>query len=129
MGRRASFGKSASLVFHLQFRLHSPLYARDIGLSINFTSLENFGPTKILSSHILSFLTVYFGIGRINRGQLSSRQGSSNNSDGNNRESSLDDSGVVDDHEEADGTSEDVANLHFPPQALVQVLFRKYEIK
>ncbi|XP_046661373.1 sodium channel protein 60E-like [Homalodisca vitripennis] len=49
--------------------------------------------------------------GRINRGQLSSRQGSSNNSDGNNRESSLDDSGVVDDHEEADGTSEDVTNL------------------
>ncbi|RZF45624.1 hypothetical protein LSTR_LSTR010575, partial [Laodelphax striatellus] len=51
-------------------------------------------------------------LGRVNRGQLSSRQASSNNSDGNNRESSLDDSGVVDDHEEGDGTSEDVANIH-----------------
>ncbi|XP_075215259.1 na channel protein 60E [Lycorma delicatula] len=51
-------------------------------------------------------------LGRVNRGQLSSRQASSNNSDGNNRESSLDDSGVVDDHEEGDGTSEDVANVH-----------------
>lgn len=43
---------------------------------------------------------------------LGSRQGSSNNSEGNNRESSLDDSGVVDDHEDhedGDLTSEDVA--------------------
>ena len=43
------------------------------------------------------------------RGALGSRQGSSNNSEGNNRESSLDDSGVVDDHEDGDLTSEDVA--------------------
>lgn len=55
-------------------------------------------------------------IGR--RGQLNSRQASSNTSEGNNRESSLDDSGVVDDHEEADGTSEDVGPL---PQPLIQV--------
>lgn len=41
-----------------------------------------------------------------------SRQTSSN-SEGNNRESSLDDSGVVDDHEDADVTSEDVAT-HVP---------------
>lgn len=58
--------------------------------------------------------------GRLNRGQLSSRQGSSNSSYGNNRESSLDDSGVVDDHEEADGTSEDVSNL--PLQHILQVV-------
>jgi hypothetical protein len=46
------------------------------------------------------------------RGQLlTSRHASSNNSDGNNRESSLDDSGVVDDHEEGDVTSEDVAQI------------------
>jgi len=46
------------------------------------------------------------------RGQLlTSRHTSSNNSDGNNRESSLDDSGVVDDHEEGDVTSEDVAQI------------------
>lgn len=43
---------------------------------------------------------------------LHSRQTSSN-SEGNNRESSLDDSGVVDDHEEADATSEDAAS-HTP---------------
>lgn len=42
-----------------------------------------------------------------------SRQTSSNTSEGNNRESSLDDSGVVDDHEEGDATSEDVAS-HVP---------------
>jgi hypothetical protein len=46
------------------------------------------------------------------RGQLlTSHRTSSNNSDGNNRESSLDDSGVVDDHEEGDVTSEDVAQI------------------
>jgi hypothetical protein len=46
------------------------------------------------------------------RGQLlTSRHASSNNSDGNNRESSLDDSGVVDDHEEGDVTSEDFAQI------------------
>lgn len=46
------------------------------------------------------------------RGQLlTSRHTGSNNSDGNNRESSLDDSGVVDDHEEGDVTSEDVAQI------------------
>lgn len=39
-----------------------------------------------------------------------SRQTSSNTSEGNNRESSLDDSGVVDDHEEGDATSEDVSH-------------------
>lgn len=62
------------------------------------------------------------GSGRSNRGQLSSRQGSSNNSDGNNRESSLDDSGVVDDHEDADGVSEDVTNIQLgPPHPLTQV--------
>ncbi|XP_063905113.1 sodium channel protein 60E isoform X3 [Zophobas morio] len=45
---------------------------------------------------------------------LSSRQASSNSGEGNNRESSLDDSGVVDDHEtEGDATSEDVAS-HVP---------------
>ncbi|KAJ8882640.1 hypothetical protein PR048_014452 [Dryococelus australis] len=44
------------------------------------------------------------------RGQLlSSRQPSSNNSE--NRESSLDDSGVVDDHEEGDVTSEEVTHI------------------
>ncbi|GJQ76730.1 hypothetical protein Trydic_g15575 [Trypoxylus dichotomus] len=42
-----------------------------------------------------------------------SRQTSSN-SEGNNRESSLDDSGVVDDHEDGDITSEDVATSHVP---------------
>lgn len=42
-----------------------------------------------------------------------SRQASSNTSEGNNRESSLDDSGVVDDHEEGDATSEDVTS-HVP---------------
>jgi len=47
-----------------------------------------------------------------NRGQLlTSRLTGSNNSDGNNRESSLDDSGVVDDHEEGDVTSEDIAQI------------------
>nr|XP_015837604.1 PREDICTED: sodium channel protein 60E isoform X3 [Tribolium castaneum] len=47
---------------------------------------------------------------------LSSRQASSNSGEGNNRESSLDDSGVVDDHEtEGDATSEDVAS-HLPQQ-------------
>lgn len=35
----------------------------------------------------------------------------SGNGDSNNRESSLDDSGVVDDHEEGDVTSEDVAQI------------------
>lgn len=38
-----------------------------------------------------------------------SRQTSSN-SEGNNKESSLDDSGVVDDHEDGDVTSEDAAS-------------------
>ncbi|XP_044735668.1 sodium channel protein 60E [Chrysoperla carnea] len=42
-----------------------------------------------------------------NRGQLHSRQASSNASEGNNQ-SSLDDSGVVDDHEETDAVSEEV---------------------
>ncbi|KAK9729113.1 Ion transport protein [Popillia japonica] len=42
-----------------------------------------------------------------------SRQTSSN-SEGNNRESSLDDSGVVDDHEDGDITSEDVTTSHVP---------------
>ncbi|XP_063241050.1 sodium channel protein 60E-like [Bacillus rossius redtenbacheri] len=51
------------------------------------------------------------------RGQLlSSRQPSSNNSE--NRESSLDDSGVVDDHEEGDLTSEEVAHI---PSAVQKV--------
>lgn len=49
-------------------------------------------------------------IGRFHRNHLGSRQGSNNTSDGNNRESSLDDSGVVDDHEDADATFEDVMN-------------------
>ncbi|GLV43437.1 Na channel protein 60E [Carabus blaptoides fortunei] len=48
-----------------------------------------------------------------NRGHLHSRQASSNSGEGNNRESSLDDSGVVDDHEEGDVTSEDVTP-HIP---------------
>ncbi|XP_072161369.1 sodium channel protein 60E isoform X3 [Bemisia tabaci] len=62
-------------------------------------------------------------LGRVYRGQLGvgSRQASSNNSDGNNRESSLDDSGVVDDHEEADLTSEDVGNISVAP-ANVQII-------
>ena len=47
-------------------------------------------------------------IGRFHRNHLGSRQGSNNTSDGNNRESSLDDSGVVDDHEECDITMEDI---------------------
>lgn len=50
-----------------------------------------------------------------------SRQTSSN-SEGNNRESSLDDSGVVDDHDDADVTSEDVATTHVPN------LIRKIEV-
>ena len=44
----------------------------------------------------------------VTRGPLL-RHPSSNNSD--NRESSLDDSGVVDDHEEGDVTSEDVVHI------------------
>lgn len=52
------------------------------------------------------------------RGQLlTSRHPSSNASEGNNRESSLDDSGVVDDHEDGDVTSEEVTQL---PHAVVQ---------
>ncbi|KAK7584284.1 hypothetical protein V9T40_005247 [Parthenolecanium corni] len=47
-------------------------------------------------------------LGRFHRNHLGSRQGSNNTSDGNNRESSLDDSGVVDDHEECDVTLEDI---------------------
>lgn len=51
------------------------------------------------------------------RSGLCSRQGSSNSGEGGNRESSLDDSGVVDDHEtEGDATSEDVASNIPPPQ-------------
>lgn len=57
--------------------------------------------------------------GRLNRNQLSSRQGSSNTSDGNNRESSLDDSGVVDDHEDPDFNSEDVAQANTQEMAQV----------
>ncbi|KAJ8963353.1 hypothetical protein NQ318_018825 [Aromia moschata] len=50
-----------------------------------------------------------------NRLGFQSRQASSNSGEGNNRESSLDDSGVVDDHEpEGDATSEDVAS-QVPP--------------
>lgn len=67
------------------------------------------------------FLNIY-DIGPQYRGQLGphSRQASSNNSDGNNRESSLDDSGVVDDHCEEDATSEDLAPAHV--HSVVQVL-------
>lgn len=50
-----------------------------------------------------------------NRLGLQSRQASSNSAEGNNRESSLDDSGVVDDHEpEGDATSEEVASQLTP---------------
>lgn len=50
-----------------------------------------------------------------NRIGLQSRQASSNSGEGNNRESSLDDSGVVDDHEpEGDATSEEVASQLLP---------------
>ncbi|CAH0550607.1 unnamed protein product [Brassicogethes aeneus] len=50
-----------------------------------------------------------------NRVGFHSRQASSNSGEGNNRESSLDDSGVVDDHEpEGDATSED-AGAHVLP--------------
>lgn len=51
---------------------------------------------------------------------MHSRQASSNNSEGNNRESSLDDSGVVDDHEEGNDTSEDVAP-HIPSVVRVSI--------
>ncbi|XP_066157194.1 sodium channel protein 60E isoform X3 [Euwallacea fornicatus] len=44
------------------------------------------------------------------RSGLQSRQTSSNSGEG--KQSSLDDSGVVDDHEEGDATSEDVSHLH-----------------
>lgn len=47
---------------------------------------------------------------------LHSRQTSSNSE---NRESSLDDSGVVDDHDEADATSEDAAS-HTPSRVKVR---------
>lgn len=40
---------------------------------------------------------------------MQSRQASSNSGEGG-KQSSLDDSGVVDDHEEGDATSEDVAS-------------------
>lgn len=64
---------------------------------------------------------VFFFVGPQYRGQLGphSRQASSNNSDGNNRESSLDDSGVVDDHCDEDATSEDLAPAHV--HSVVQV--------
>lgn len=61
-------------------------------------------------------------LGRLHRNNLGSRQGSNNTSDGNNRESSLDDSGVVDDHEEGDPTSEDVINAQI--QVIQQSYFR-----
>uniref|UniRef100_A0A8D9EUG6 Sodium channel protein 60E n=2 Tax=Cacopsylla melanoneura TaxID=428564 RepID=A0A8D9EUG6_9HEMI len=61
---------------------------------------------------------------RINRGQLSSRQASSNASEGNNRESSLDDSGVVDDHEDTDLVGEDVNQSHHPPVTLQRLTER-----
>lgn len=62
----------------------------------------------ILTMVVLKLCNVIAG--RFHRNHLGSRQGSNNTSDGNNRESSLDDSGVVDDHEEGDVTSEDVTN-------------------
>ncbi|KAJ8970053.1 hypothetical protein NQ317_012028 [Molorchus minor] len=50
-----------------------------------------------------------------NRLGFQSRQASSNSAEGNNRESSLDDSGVVDDHEpEGDATSEEVVSHLLP---------------
>lgn len=61
-----------------------------------------------------------------NRLGLQSRQASSNSGEGNNRESSLDDSGVVDDHEpEGDATSEEVASQQ--PLAL-RVSKGQYEV-
>ncbi|XP_065216673.1 sodium channel protein 60E isoform X2 [Planococcus citri] len=62
------------------------------------------------SSAVHDTLHPSVALGRLHRNHLGSRQGSNNTSDGNNRESSLDDSGVVDDHEECDVTSEDVTN-------------------
>lgn len=64
--------------------------------------------SKNLETYFDSVINMF--IGRFHRNHLGSRQGSNNTSDGNNRESSLDDSGVVDDHEEADATFEHVIN-------------------
>jgi hypothetical protein len=66
----------------------------------------------VCSAHAPGTLHPADALAPAHRGQLlTSRHTSSNNSDGNNRESSLDDSGVVDDHEEGDVTSEDVAQI------------------
>ncbi|XP_060840196.1 sodium channel protein 60E-like isoform X4 [Rhopalosiphum padi] len=46
---------------------------------------------------------------------LGSRQGSANTSEGNNRDSSLDDSGVVDDHDDGEATSQSQSH-HTSPQ-------------
>ncbi|KAG5893248.1 hypothetical protein JTB14_013408 [Gonioctena quinquepunctata] len=57
-----------------------------------------------------------------NRLGFQSRQASSNSGEGNNRESSLDDSGVVDDHEpEGDATSEEVASHLTPSSRRIEV--------
>ncbi|XP_057655694.1 sodium channel protein 60E isoform X2 [Diorhabda carinulata] len=57
-----------------------------------------------------------------NRLGLQSRQASSNSGEGNNRESSLDDSGVVDDHEpEGDATSEEVTSHLTPSSRRIEV--------
>ncbi|XP_068893811.1 sodium channel protein 60E-like isoform X4 [Tenebrio molitor] len=63
------------------------------------------------------------GVAAPARPGLSSRQASSNSGEGNNRESSLDDSGVVDDHEtEGDATSEDVTSHGpQPPKQRIEV--------
>lgn len=66
-----------------------------------------------LKKYFWYFIRSYFHLEgpNPNRLGLQSRQGSSNSGEGNNRESSLDDSGVVDDHEpEGDATSEEVAS-------------------
>lgn len=70
---------------------------------------------KKLSTEKLFLLTIEAP----NRVGFHSRQASSNSGEGNNRESSLDDSGVVDDHEpEGDVTSED-ATAHIVPTVRV----------
>lgn len=60
---------------------------------------------------------------------MSSRQASSNASEGGvNRESSLDDSGVVDDHDEQDNTDNIQSSVAVPPASLqlatIEVDFR-----
>ncbi|KAI5708839.1 hypothetical protein M8J76_004141 [Diaphorina citri] len=67
---------------------------------------------------------------RINRGQLSSRQASSNASEGNNRESSLDDSGVVDDHEDNDMGEDVNQSLHpvTPSSVVLQKITERMKV-